>query len=640
MRFARTLRLMAKPAWREHYVDYASLKRVFAFDPASDVPAESDESDDAAARGPRATAAAAAASAASYAAGPAGGPRSPGSPRPHPSSSPSSSDPSLHRAAFLAEVGAEVGKAAAFYELTLAAAGRAVEAAAAATDAAADGGECSCAGDDDDPHTAAALAAAQAAISEASSLLTDLKLFAQLNATAAAKAAKKFDRRQAPAVPTGPDVDALVSVSSIANGAPLAALEAACAEMGQRLPPPPSPSAARPRNPLLPTAAEGVPAAAGSSSSSCSSSAADVPFVHELDLSSLPPGSLTRLRVILGTDRLSQHLAVPVLVARGAHAGPVLGVTAAVHGNEVQGTAVIHRLLASLDPLHLAGTVLAVPVVNVAGYVRLQRGFSDGADLNRLFPGKKGGTAAQQFALHFFERVAAKCDVLLDLHTASFGRVNSLYVRADMRDERAARLALLQRPQIVVHSTGDGSLRSAFSGLGRPAVTVEIGDPLVIQQALVAAAHQGVLNTLQHLKMLPPQAQMPSPPPALLRPGSGGGDGDQMASGGGSGGGDSPARARPAQQPAVVVCARSFWIFASTGGLLQVEPGVASWVRKGSVLARIHDVFGGLEDVVVAPCDGVVVGRSSNPVCESGDRILHLGVVDGSFAARAEDGHL
>jgi predicted deacylase len=224
-------------------------------------------------------------------------------------------------------------------------------------------------------------------------------------------------------------------------------------------------------------------------------------------------------------------------------------------------------------------------------------------------PGKKGGTAAQQFCAAFMSKVVAPMDVLIDLHTASFGRVNSLYVRADMNDARCSRLAKLQSPQIVVHNSGpDGSLRGACAALGKPCVTVEIGDPQVIDPARTESALRGVRNTLRHLNM----AALPEEGAAAA---AGGGDADP------------------------VVVSRSFWLFSRAAGILTVKPPVAAWVKRGEVVAVIHSVWGDLVDSVVAETDAIVVGKSTNPVCNTGDRVLHLGVCEQRFEAKADDGH-
>ena len=264
----------------------------------------------------------------------------------------------------------------------------------------------------------------------------------------------------------------------------------------------------------------------------------------------------------------------------------------------------------------LCGAIVAVPVVNTVGFLRYQRGFGDGVDLNRIMPGKKGGSASQAFCYALMSRIVRHFDYLLDLHTASFGRVNSLYVRADMRDPSTHRLALLQRPQIIVHNSGpDGSLRGACAALGKPCVTVEIGDPQVIDVARTESALRGVRNTVRHLKMgaLPPE---------------------EAAAGEGGGGGSSATAGPPP-----VVVSRSFWLFSRAAGILTVKPPVAAWVKRGEVVAEIHSVWGDIVDSVCAEVDAIVVGKSTNPVCNSGDRLLHLGVCEQRFEEKAEDGH-
>ena len=429
------------------------------------------------------------------------------------------------------------------------------------------------------------------------------------------KAAKKFDKRWAPLLAAGagaaslgatspgatsaapgarlvsPAAAELCARSLLADAAPLVALSARVAELTESLPPPVRAGGgggtARPS-----LGVGGAPLAEASA-----------PLVKSLDILSLPVDAISYVRVRMAKGPLDEPIAVPVLVARGAHAGPVLGITSTLHGNELAGIPVIHRLFAELDTSTLCGTVVAVPVVNPIGFLRYTRGFSDGADLNRIMPGKKGGSASQSFAFALMTRLIAHVDFLLDLHTASFGRVNSVYVRADMNEPHAHRLALLQAPQIIVHNTGpDGSMRGACAALGKPAITIEIGDPQVIDAARTEKALQGIRNTLAHLKM-------------------------------------SRAFDVALDDSLPVVCSRSFWMFSKAGGILTVKPAVTAWVRKGEVIAEIHSIWGALIDTVPSPADGIVVGKSTNPVCQSGDRILHIGVVEDSFSSVADDGH-
>jgi predicted deacylase len=174
--------------------------------------------------------------------------------------------------------------------------------------------------------------------------------------------------------------------------------------------------------------------------------------------------------VNIATNALGVWTWVPVLVARGHAPGPVVAVTAAVHGNELNGIRIVQRLFHQLGSDGLRGTVFGVPIVNVPGYRDNRREFIDGHDLNRLMPGRENGNCAEVYAHRVLTRVVSQADYLIDLHTASAGRINSIYVRADMTDPVTARMARLQHAQIIVHNRGrDGTLRGA---VGVPAITV------------------------------------------------------------------------------------------------------------------------------------------------------------------------
>ncbi|KAI9197311.1 uncharacterized protein BJ171DRAFT_226562 [Polychytrium aggregatum] len=329
----------------------------------------------------------------------------------------------------------------------------------------------------------------------------------------------------------------------------------------------------------------------------------NVPTVTKLDLDALPGGQISKLWLAVYEDGTGSLIRIPVIVAKGVKYGPTVGMTAALHGNELNGIPLIHRLFREINPQQLHGVLVAATVTNVPGYVRNQRGFSDGTDLNRIMPGKANGSSPQVYAYNLMERLIKKFDYLLDIHTASAGRVNSLYARADMINPKTKKMAILQNPQIIVHNTSpDGSLRGAAMSNDIPAITVEIGDPSKFQKRFVKNALLGVTNILCHLNMIPNEVDQPEYDP--------------------------------------VVCSRSYWIFASKGGVLTVQPEIYTWVRKGEMIAQLHSLFGDLVETYYAPEDGVVVGKSVNPVCESGSRIIHLGVVEDSFAKEAHDGHL
>jgi uncharacterized protein len=303
------------------------------------------------------------------------------------------------------------------------------------------------------------------------------------------------------------------------------------------------------------------------------------------------PGTTQRYQLRLTENGMGYPVLLPIFVARGVEPGPVIGFTAAVHGNELNGVKVLHNLIREIerDVDILAGTVVAVPVVNIPGLLSNSREFNNGTDLNRIMPGKASGNSSDQYSWRFIKHVVSQFDYMIDLHTASFGRVNSLYVRADLDNPVSRRFAMLQHPQIIVHNKGkDKSLRGAAAKMGIPAITVEVGDPQRFQKKLIKYSLVGVHNILSHLKMLPMEQQHSN------------------------------------QEP--IICQKSYWVYTDRGGFLEVYPQVTQRVQKGEIIARISDIFGTVKKEYIAPEEGVIIGKSVNPVSQTGARIIHLGI--------------
>lgn len=319
-------------------------------------------------------------------------------------------------------------------------------------------------------------------------------------------------------------------------------------------------------------------------------SSTDIPTILSLAEIDQPVATIRRYWLRIISDGLGEPVRVPILVARGTHEGPTLGVTAAVHGDELNGIRVIQRLFGDLDVAELSGTIIGVLVVNIPAFLRQTRVYTDGADLNHVMPGKEDGRASEVYAFRLIDRIIRHFDYLLDLHTASRGRVNSYYVRADMSSEVTRQMAILQNPQLIVHNPpNDSTLRGSADALDIPAVTLEVGNPGVYQKKLIRSGIEGVHNALSYLKMTQDDIIAPASPP--------------------------------------IICKRSYWIYTHTGGLLTVEVDLLQSVKKGDLIASQRDVFGTLKEQYLAPEDGVVIGKSTMPVNRSGGRVLHLGIL-------------
>jgi len=317
----------------------------------------------------------------------------------------------------------------------------------------------------------------------------------------------------------------------------------------------------------------------------------DYPTITEFNLDETKKGSTQFYWLQIVNDPFGSPVSIPVMVARGIKDGPTLGITAAVHGNELNGISVIQRLFSELDPTELSGTVVGVPVVNVPSFMRKRRRFIDGVDLNHIMPGSKSGNVSQVYAYRFIDKLVKQFDYLLDLHTASQGRINSYYIRADMKDSKVKDLALLQNADIIVHNPpSDGTLRGAADELGIPAITLEVGNPNTFQKKLIKSGVDGIHNVLCHLQMTQDDIIL--------------------------------------AETSTIICKRSYWIYTDTGGLLSVSAELKQKIKKDDVVAGIRNIFGDKIKDYTAPEHGIVIGKSISPVQQSGGRILHIGIID------------
>lgn len=310
--------------------------------------------------------------------------------------------------------------------------------------------------------------------------------------------------------------------------------------------------------------------------------------VHHLDLDTIDAGRAERLWLHLVNDKIGEPIRIPLVVIRGRHEGPVLGLTAAIHGNELNGIPIVQELFQQLDPDSLRGTVVGALALNIPGVLLEQREFNDGQDLNRVGPGDPRGTTSQVYLHRVVDRIVSRFDYHVDLHTASRGRINSHYVRADMEDPVTARMARLCNPDIIVHNVpADRTLRGTAAARGIKSVTVELRDPAVFQDAVIEDGLLGIRNVMVDLGMV---------------------EGSIVC---------------PVQE--TILCRSSQWLYTDEGGILYVLPRVGQQVAEGEVIAEVRTIFGEPIKQYRAPGPGVVVGKSVNPLNQTGSRILHLG---------------
>ena len=304
----------------------------------------------------------------------------------------------------------------------------------------------------------------------------------------------------------------------------------------------------------------------------------------------LEPGASADLRVRLSERYSGAPVEAPLHVSRGPEPGPTVCVTAAVHGDEINGTGAIRHLIRDRAPKLTAGTLVLVPVVNMPGFERHTRYLPDRRDLNRCFPGKADGSLAARLAWSFFERIIRHCDWGIDLHTASVRRTNYPNVRADLNHDGLAGLARAFGAEVVVHGAGPrGSLRRAATRSGCPTLILEAGEVWKVEASVLEVAVRGVSNCLRYLGMVQ----------------------------------GSP---KPAASPVEIRVTR--WVRAEEGGFLEFHVRPGERVAAGDAIATATDLLGETRSVMTAEETGVVLGMTTMPSVFPGDPVYHLGLIE------------
>ena len=287
---------------------------------------------------------------------------------------------------------------------------------------------------------------------------------------------------------------------------------------------------------------------------------------------------------------------MPVHVINGKQKGPVLFVTAAIHGDEINGIEIIRRLLATKALSRLSGTLIAVPVVNVYGFVSQSRYLPDRRDLNRSFPGSEKGSMAARLADTLMSEIVEKCTHGIDLHTAAEGRTNLPQLRVDLEAHpEMLELAEAFSPPILLDSTTrGGTLRDAAGDL--PLLLYEAGEALRFDDVAIRAGLKGILNVMRHLKMLPA----------------------------------SKTREKKSQ---TWIANNSVWMRAPQSGILRSRVALGGIVSDGTILGYISDPFGEAEQAVVSTVDGVLIGATKLPLVHEGEALFHVATSESTKSA-------
>ena len=316
---------------------------------------------------------------------------------------------------------------------------------------------------------------------------------------------------------------------------------------------------------------------------------------------SIAPGERKLVEIRVAPMYTHDDLSISVQVIRGKKPGPTLFVCAAIHGDEINGVEVIRRLLKHKELRSLHGTLLAVPIVNVYGFLNSSRYLPDGRDLNRSFPGSAKGSLTGRVAHAFFNEIVLKSTHGIDLHTGARHRSNYPQVRADLDHEGV--LAMTQAfgvPLALNASLRDGSLRACAREAGIPMILYEAGEALRFDELYIRAGLKGIINVMRSIGML-----------------------------------GKSRRKQPQQAP--VISHNTSWLRAPESGMLRTLVPLGGRVTAGQVIATVADPLGETESPMRATSDGIVIGRTNLPLVYEGDATFHIAHYDGDVDEVAED---
>ena len=301
-----------------------------------------------------------------------------------------------------------------------------------------------------------------------------------------------------------------------------------------------------------------------------------------------------RLTLDLPMASLYSHapMSLPLQVVHSKREGPCLFVSAAIHGDEINGVEIIRRLLRLPLLSKLRGTLLAVPIVNVYGFVNGSRYLPDRRDLNRSFPGSDKGSMAARLAGLFLDEIVTRSDYGIDLHTGAIHRENLPQIRANLDDPETARIASAFHVPVLLNSDlRDGSLRQIAAEHGIPILLYEAGEALRFNESAIRSGVKGIVAVMRSIGMLPTTSRASHPSEPL-------------------------------------VATASSWVRAGQSGILRITSPLGARVRRDEVIGIISDPFGQMELEVKSNCSGIIIGRTNLPLVNEGEALFHIARFD------------
>ncbi|WP_461587472.1 succinylglutamate desuccinylase/aspartoacylase family protein [Winogradskyella sp.] len=280
---------------------------------------------------------------------------------------------------------------------------------------------------------------------------------------------------------------------------------------------------------------------------------------------------------------------VPVIIERSKKPGPTVLITAGIHGDEVNGVEIVRQIIAKGINKPSKGTIICIPVINVFGFIHMDREFPDGRDLNRVFPGSAKGSLASQVAHKLMTEIVPHVDLILDFHTGGADRFNAAQIRISNDDIILDELAQVFGAPIIYYSKNvHKSFRSTCHKLGIPMLLFEGGKSFHIDNTVTNTGVNGTKRILSHLEMLNKKFKASAPKNSGIKIND------------------------------------SKWVRAKHSGMFKTSVSANTIVNKGDVLGHITDPYGSFNYFVKAPNDGCVFNVNESPIIYQGDAIFHI----------------
>jgi len=301
------------------------------------------------------------------------------------------------------------------------------------------------------------------------------------------------------------------------------------------------------------------------------------------------PGQSAIVNFEVAKLHTQNQIQVPVIIERSKQPGPTVLITSGIHGDEVNGVEIVRQLISKGINKPKKGTIICLPVINVFGFIRMDREFPDGRDLNRVFPGSKSGSLASRVAHKLITEVVPFADLVLDFHTGGSDRFNAAQVRIVAKNPELNALAEIFGAPIIFYTKNiSKSFRSYCQKLGIPMLLFEGGKSFHIDDGITNTGVNGTKRVLNHLGMLKTKFKVSQPKKSLI------------------------------------TIKKSKWIRATHSGMFKPRVALHSHVTKGDTLGHITDPYGNSNFIVKAPNDGIIFNVNQSPIIYQGDAIFHI----------------